>query len=29
MRAEKLLGDIKKVRHTIQFNIEDTRRFEF
>src|SRR5271154_5923199 len=28
MREEKLLGDIKKVRHTIQF-IEDTGRFEF
>jgi hypothetical protein len=28
MGEEKLLGDAKKVKHTIQF-IEDTGRFEF
>ena len=28
MREERLLGDIKKVKHTIQF-MEDTGRFEF
>jgi hypothetical protein len=28
MREEKLLGDVKKVKHTIQF-IEDVGRFDF
>ena len=28
MRDEKLLGDVKKVKHTLQF-IKDTGRFDF